>query len=133
MSERISEYERRPPPLPLHVLPAHQELVASLPSGFVGPVMSAGENWLRRFGYRPIGPWLISWGMNGLPQLRRPVSGALRIGQEEASFRPVELPSVLMLAVPFRGWPILPRDLIPVVRACGLEPISQPLLLAIGS
>ncbi|GIV97908.1 MAG: hypothetical protein KatS3mg057_2565 [Herpetosiphonaceae bacterium] len=132
ISESLARLERTPPALAIHILPAHQELIAPLPAGYVGPAMEAGEAWLRRFGYKALGPWLISWGASGRPELRRPVSGALR-AMEEGAFQTREIPPLLMLAVPFQGWPVLPYNLMPTVQAQGFEPIGQPLLLALGN
>lgn len=116
--------------LQLHVLPAHQELIAPLPSGYVGPVMAAAEAWLKHHGYRTLGPWMIAWGPNGQPQLRRPVSGALKAINDKA-FQTVEVPEQLLIAVPFVGWPILPYNFTLPVNSVGLEIVGSPLLLAL--
>jgi hypothetical protein len=116
--------------LQLHVLPAHQELIAPLPEGYVGPVMQAAEAWLKQHGYRTLGPWMIAWGPNGQPQLRRPVSGALKAVRDK-SFQTVEVPEQLLVAVPFVGWPILPHNFTGPVTSVGLEVMGSPLLLAL--
>jgi hypothetical protein len=116
--------------LQLHVLPAHQELIAPLPEGYVGPVMQAAEAWLKQHGYRTLGPWMIAWGPNGQPQLRRPVSGALKAVRDK-SFQTVEIPEQLLVAVPFVGWPILPHNFTAPVTSVGLEVMGSPLLLAL--
>jgi hypothetical protein len=116
--------------LQLHVLPAHQELIAPLPEGYVGPVMQAAEAWLKQHGYRTLGPWMIAWGPNGQPQLRRPVSGALKAVRDK-SFQTVEIPEQLLVAVPFVGWPILPHNFTGPVTSVGLEVMGSPLLLAL--
>lgn len=116
--------------LQLHVLPAHQELIAPLPTGYVGPVMVDAEAWLKQHGYRTLGPWMISWGPNGQPQLRRPVSGALKAIKDK-SFQTVEVPEQLLVAVPFVGWPILPHNFTHAVTAVQLEMAGMPLLLAL--
>lgn len=118
--------------LQLHVLPAHQELIAPLPTGYVGPVMAAAEKWLKTRGYRTLGPWMISWGPTGQPQLRRPVSGALK-AVSDREFQTVEVPERLLVAVPFVGWPILPHNFTHAVTAVGLDIVGQPLLLALTS
>ncbi len=116
--------------LQLHILPGHQELIAPLPTGYVGPVMAAAEAWLRQHGYRTLGPWMIAWGSNGQPQLRRPVSGALKAVRDK-NFQTVEVPEQLLIAVPFVGWPILPHNFTYPVAAVGLEIVGSPLLLAL--
>ncbi|HEY1013643.1 MAG TPA: hypothetical protein VGE07_13110 [Herpetosiphonaceae bacterium] len=116
--------------LQLHVLPAHQELIAPLPTGYVGPVMTAAEKWLKTHGYRTLGPWMISWGPTGQPQLRRPVSGALK-AVSDREFQTVEVPERLLVAVPFVGWPILPHNFTHAVTSVGLDIVGQPLLLAL--
>lgn len=116
--------------LQLHVLPAHQELIAPLPEGYVGPVMTAAEAWLKQHGYRTLGPWMIAWGQNGQPQLRRPVSGALKAVRDK-TFYTIEVPEQLLLAVPFVGWPILPQNFTYPVTSVGLDIVGSPLLLAL--
>jgi hypothetical protein len=116
--------------LQLHILPGHQELIAPLPTGYVGPVMAAAEAWLKQHGYRTLGPWMIAWGTNGQPQLRRPVSGALKAVRDK-EFQTVEVPEQLLIAVPFVGWPILPHNFTYPVAAVGLEIVGSPLLLAL--
>jgi len=116
--------------LQLHILPGHQELIAPLPTGYVGPVMAAAEAWLKQHGYRTLGPWMIAWGSNGQPQLRRPVSGALKAVRDK-QFQTVEVPEQLLIAVPFVGWPILPHNFTYPVAAVGLEIVGSPLLLAL--
>jgi len=116
--------------LQLHVLPAHQELIAPLPTGYVGPVMAAAEQWLKVHGYRTLGPWMIAWGPTGQPQLRRPVSGALKAIREK-DFQTVEVPEQLLLAVPFVGWPVLPHNFTQPVNNVGLNIMGSPLLLAL--
>lgn len=118
--------------LPLHVLPPHQELIAPLPTGYVGPVMAEAEEWLRVHGYRTLGPWMISWAANGQPQLRRAVSGALR-AVRDTKFQTVEMGEQLLVAVPFTGWPILPHNFTLPVSSAGLDVIGAPLLLALGN
>ncbi len=116
--------------LQLHVLPAHQELIAPLPTGYVGPVMADANQWLKQHGYRTLGPWMISWAPNGQPQLRRPVSGALRAVRDK-TFQTVEVPEQLLIAVPFVGWPILPHNFTGPVTSVGLDITGPPLLLAL--
>lgn len=116
--------------LQLHVLPAHQELIAPLPTGYVGPVMAAAEQWLKVHGYRTLGPWMIAWGPTGQPQLRRPVSGALKAIREK-DFQTVEVPEQLLLAVPFVGWPVLPHNFTQPVNSVGLNIVGSPMLLAL--
>lgn len=116
--------------LQLHILPAHQELIAPLPEGYVGPVMAAAEAWLKQHGYRTLGPWMIAWGPTGQPQLRRPVSGALKAVRDK-NFQTVEVPEQLLVAVPFVGWPILPHNFNAPITSVGLEVMGSPLLLAL--
>ncbi len=116
--------------LQLHILPAHQELIAPLPTGYVGPVMAAAEQWLKVHGYRTLGPWMIAWGPTGQPQLRRPVSGALKAIREK-DFQTVEVPEQLLLAVPFVGWPVLPHNFTQPVNSVGLNIMGSPMLLAL--
>ena len=115
----------------LHVLPAHQEFIAPLPTGYVGPVMQEANQWLQHHGYRTLGPWMISWAANGQPQLRRPVSGALKAVQDK-TFSTIEVPEQLLVAVPFTGWPVLPHNFVSAINAVGLEMIGTPLLLALS-